>query len=170
MVTSGIPIKDIQIDWSKFWVRKHFNALTIAYKKSPFFASYVPWLVTTYERHDKFLADFTIDTTIELANLLGISDTKFMRSSEIQGIEGQKTERLIQILQRVGATHYISGPSARNYIEPEKFEDAKITLEFIEYDYPEYPQLHPPYDPFVTILDLLFMVGDNALAYIRKNK
>ena len=167
-VTEGIPIMDVQIDWSKSWPKKHLNALTSAYAKAPFFASFSPWLASVYERKDKFLADFTIDTTVELAGLLGITDTKFMRSSEIHGIHGQKTDRLIQILQRVGARRYLSGPSARDYIEPEKFDEAGITLEFIQYDYPEYPQLHPPYDPFVTILDLLFMVGKDARAYLDK--
>jgi len=165
-VTEGIPIKDVRIDWSKSWPKKHLNALTIAYAKAPFFASYQPWLAYVYERDYEFLADFTIDTTVELAEMLGIRDTKFMRSSEILGIDGQKTDRLIQILQHVGARHYISGPSARDYIESKKFEDSEITLEFMGYDYPEYPQLHPPYDPFVTILDLLFMVGEDALSYI----
>jgi hypothetical protein len=165
-VTEGIPIKDVRIDWSKPWPKKHLNALTFAYAKSPFFASYQPWLASVYEREDEFLADFTIDTTIELAKMLGISSTKFMRSSEIPGIDGQKTDRLIQILQHVGASHYISGPSAQDYIENDKFDEAGITLEYIRYDYPEYPQLHPPYDPFVTILDLLFMVGEDALSYI----
>ena len=165
-VTEGIPIKDVRIDWSKSWPKKHFNALTIAYAKAPFFASYQPWLASVYERKNEFLTDFTIDTTVELAEILDIRDTKFMRSSEIPGIDGQKTDRLIQILEYVGAKHYFSGPSARDYIERKKFDEAGITLEFIEYDYPEYPQLHPPYDPFVTILDLLFMAGEEALSYI----
>jgi len=165
-VTEGIPIKDVRIDWSKSWPKKHLNALTFAYAKAPFFRSFQPWLESVYNREDEFLADFTIDTTIELAGILGITGTKFMRSSEIPGIDGQKTERLIQILQHVGAKHYLSGPSARDYIERDKFEEAGITLEYIQYDYSEYPQLHPPYDPFVTILDLLFMVGEDALSYI----
>jgi hypothetical protein len=165
-VTEGIPIEDVHIDWSKRWPKKHLNALTFAYAKAPFFASYQPWLESVYKRRDEFLADFTIDTTIELARMLGITNTKFMRSSEIPGIDGQKTDRLIQILQHVGARHYLSGPSARDYIEDEKFNQAGITLEFMQYKYPEYPQLHPPYDPFVTILDLLFMVGEDALSYV----
>jgi hypothetical protein len=63
-------------------------------------------------------------------------------------------------------TYYISGPSARDYIEQEKFDEAGITLEYMEYNYPEYPQLYPPFDPYVTILDLLFMTGDQAGGYI----
>jgi hypothetical protein len=167
-VTEGIPIKDVRIDWSKSWSKKHLNALKIAYAKAPFFATYQPWLASIYERKDEFLADFTIDTTVELAGMLGITGTKFLRSSEIPGISGQKTDRLVQILKHVGAEHYLSGPSARDYIEQEKLDEAKISLEFIEYDYPEYPQLHPPYDPFVTILDLIFMIGEDARSYFDK--
>jgi hypothetical protein len=91
-----------------------------------------------------------------------------MRSSEIGGITGQKTDRLIQILQAVGATHYISGPSAEDYIETEKFAEAGITLEYMQYNYPEYHQLYPPFDPQVTVLDLLFMAGPEAPRYIFK--
>lgn len=165
-VTDGIAIKDIRIDWSKPWPKKHLNALTYAYAKAPFFHSYLPWLASIYERRDDFLAEFTIETTVELASMLGIEHTEFMRSSEIPGICGQKSDRLIQILQHVGAKHYLSGPSARDYLEPEKFELAGISLDFMQYNYPEYRQLHPPYDPFVTILDLLCMTGDKAFSYI----
>lgn len=166
-VTGGIPIKDVRIDWSKPWPKKHLNALTYAYAKAPFFRAYQPWLESIFVRKDEYLADFTIQTTIELAEKLGISNTKFMRSSEIPGIQGQKTDRLIQILKHVETTHYLSGPSARDYIETEKFDQAGITLEFMNYSYPEYTQLHLPYDPYVTGLDLLFMVGDDALSYIK---
>ncbi len=165
-VTEGIPIKDVQIDWSQPWPKKHLNALTFAYAKAPYFGSYQPWLDSIYQRRDEFLADFTIETTVALAEMLGITQTKFVRSSEIPGIDGQKTDRLIQILQQVGAKHYLSGPSARDYLEPEKFDQAGISLEFMQYHYPAYPQLHSPYDPFVTILDLLFMVGEEALSYM----
>ncbi len=165
-VTEGIPIKDVCIDWSKPWPKKHLNALKYAYAKAPHFSAYLPWLESIFNRRDKYLADFTIETTIELANLLGIKGTSFNRSSTLLDIDGQKTDRLIQILKRVGATHYLSGPSARNYIEKDQFIEAGIGLEFIQYDYPKYPQLHPPYDPHVSILDLLFMVGGNALSYL----
>ena len=165
-VTEGIPIKDIRIDRSKPWPKKHLNALTTAYAKAPFFAGYQPWLEIVYNREDEFLADFTINTTIELARMLRIADTRFMRSSELPNLRGDKTDRVIDVLERVGTTHYICGPSASSYMEPEKFEDAGIPFEYMEYNYLEYPQLHSPYDPFVTILDLLFMVGEDALSYI----
>jgi hypothetical protein len=169
-VTEGIPIKDVKIDWSKPWAKNHLKALTISYHKAPYFKTYLPLLESFYARRDESLADFTIETTVALTRELGLHKTRFLRSSEIPGVDGQKTDRLIQILTKVGARHYLSGPSARDYIEREKFDAAGITLEYMEYNYPEYPQLYPPFDPHVTVLDLLFMVGGQALEYITERQ
>jgi hypothetical protein len=165
-VTEGIPIKDIRIDWSRPWSRNHLKALTFAYQKAPYFKDYLPLLQAFYDRRDECLADFTIETSIVLSRELGMASTSFLRSSQLPGITGTGTARLIQILQQVGARHYISGPAAREYIEPEKFDEAGITLEYMEYNYPEYPQLYLPFDPYVTILDLLFMTGKAAGSYL----
>jgi hypothetical protein len=166
--TQSIPIHQIPIVWDSPWNEAHLKAIFHAYSKAPHFDRYLPLLETFYRRRDEFLADFTIDFTVALARELGNSHTRFMRSSRIPGIDGQKTDRLIQILQAVDATHYISGPSASDYIEKEKFDAAAITLEYMEYNYPEYPQLYPPFDPHVSILDLLFMTGPESPSYISK--
>ena len=86
------------------------KSLTFAYSKAPYFKDYLPLLESFYERHDEFLADFTIETSIILARELGFASTRFLRSSEMADIQGQKTDRFIQILKRVGAKHYICGP------------------------------------------------------------
>jgi hypothetical protein len=163
--TGHIPIDQIRIAWDQAWNQDHLKSLQHAYAKAPYFERYASLVEKFYGRHDEFLADFTIDFTIALAGELGIRSTRFLRSSEL-GVDGQKTDRLIAVLARVGADHYLSGPSARDYIEPDKFEAAGIGLEYMVYNYPEYPQLHPPFDPFVSILDLLFMTGPDAPRYI----
>lgn len=164
---SGIPIKDIRIDWSQPWNEKHLRALNFSYGRSPCFDSQASWLDSLYRRRDERLADFTIAATMDIVRKIGIHDTRFMRSSEIPGVTGRKTERLVRILRSVGARHYITGPSARDYIVAEPFAEAGISVEFLEYDYPVYPQLFPPFDPFVSILDLIFMVGEeNVLDYL----
>ena len=166
--TESIPTNRIRIAWADSWNQAHFKAIQHSYRRAPYFDRYLPLLETLYQRHDEFLADFTIEFTIALAHELGNTHTRFMRSSEIAGISGQKTDRLIQILQSAGATRYISGPSARDYIEKEKFDTAGITLEDMEYNYPEYPQMYLPFDTYVSILDLLFMTGPEASNYILK--
>jgi len=161
-VTSGTPIKDVRIDWSKPWTKTHLKSLTVSYSKAPHFKKYLRMLESIFERRDEFLADFTIATSILLARELGFVSTRFIRSSELLSIDGQKTDRVVNVLKKVGAVHYICGPSASSYMEPEKFDEAGITFEYMEYNYPEYQQLYPPYDPFVTILDLMFMMGPQS--------
>lgn len=169
-VTQGVLVKDVRIDWSKPWAKSHLKSLTISYSKSPYFREYVPLLESFYTRHDEFLADFTIETSIVLARELGFTSTRFMRSSELSNIEGQKTDRVINVLKQVGATHYICGPSASSYMEPEKFDAAGITFEYMHYDYPEYSQMYPPYEQFISILDLMFMTGKQAGKYFQIQK
>ena len=55
----------------------------------------------------------------------------------------------------------------RDYIEPERFAQAGIALEWKSYSgYPEYPQRFPPFEHGVSILDLLFNTGPDAPWYI----
>lgn len=164
--TEHLPINSIRIVWDRPWAREHWAAIQLAYRKAPFFKQTAEILEPYYAGKADFLADFTIAQTITLARHVGIHHTRFMRSSEIEGVEGVKTDRLLSILKKVGATHYISGPSARDYIEKEKFDQANISLEFMVYDYREYPQLYPPFDPQVSIIDLMFMTGPDALDYV----
>lgn len=164
--TEHIPINDIRVCWDRPWNQEHWQSIQLAYRKAPHFGDYAGLVESFYRQQPEMLADFTIEQTVALARALGIEHTQFMRSSQIPGVSGAKTDRLISILKAVGATHYISGPAAQDYIENEKFEQAGISLEYMVYDYPDYPQLYPPFDPQVSILDLLFMTGPRALDYI----
>lgn len=160
------PINRIEINWNQNWARKHWAALELSYAKAPFFSQYANLVSSFYLDQPELLTAFTIPTTIQLARAIGITSTEFVRSSELPGITGQKSERLIQILKFLKATHYISGPAAKEYIDPESFARAGITLEYMTYAYPEYNQLYPPYDPQVSVLDLMFMTGTQTLSYI----
>jgi hypothetical protein len=71
-------------------------------------------------------------------------------------------DKLLATLKSVGATHYLSGPSARTYIDPTEFDRAGITVEYLQYVYPPYQQPYPPYDPYASIIDVLFMLGPSA--------
>ncbi|MFL6247392.1 MAG: WbqC family protein [Thermoanaerobaculia bacterium] len=162
--TEGLPINTIRTVGQE-WGREHFETLRRLYRKAPFFDMYEPWLEQAYAEPPELLADFTIQLTLDIASRLGITGTRFRRSSELNA-SGTKTERLLDVLGKVGATHYLSGPSARVYIDEKQFESAGVGLEWMQYDYPEYPQLHGPYDPYVTVLDLMFMTGERAADYI----
>ncbi|MBP1702929.1 MAG: uncharacterized protein H6Q38_2036 [Chloroflexi bacterium] len=169
VLDEAIPINQVRIDWRQPWSRKHWQTIRQSYAKAPYFGAYAGWLEECYQKHPDLLVDFTIDLTIDIARQLGIKHTQFARASSYNPL-GTKTDRLINLLCQIGATHYISGPSARAYIEADKFTAAGIQLSYMEYEYIEYPQLYPPYDPQISILDLLFMTGPSALDNITSSR
>ncbi len=71
--------------------------------------------------------------------------------------------RCSRICGQAAATEYLSGPSARAYLDESLFEEAGIDVIWMEYDgYPEYDQLYPPFEHQVTVLDLIFHTGPQA--------
>jgi len=164
--TNHLLIKDVHVSYESntLWTVDHWKSLQHAYARAPYFKEVMALLEPFYQQKPDFLADFIIDLSIAIARYIGITQTEFIRSSALDA-QGAKTDRLIDILKKVGATLYISGPSAQDYIENDKFADAGIGLEYMDYTYPEYPQLYPPYDPFVSIVDLLMMTGKDSLNF-----
>ena len=83
-------------------------------------------------------------------------------------LEGDKNERLIQVCKKRNATHYLSGPAAKDYLDVKLFEENGITVEWMNYSgYKEYEQLFPPFEHGVSILDLIFNTGEDASNYMK---
>lgn len=158
-------IDETLIDYGQKWWEKHLRKIELAYQKMPYFASY-------FQQYGEILAE-KFETISELNQslvrwlmlCLGIP-TPLKSTSELN-ISGRSTERLINILRTVGASHYLSGPSAAAYLDYDQFRQAGIALEYKSYDYPTYPQPHGPFVPDVSVLDLLFSVGGKAKEYLK---
>lgn len=148
------------------WVREHWRRLELSYASTPYFELYRAPLQDIYlGREWRFLSDLNQHLIRTIAQWLGIT-TRFRDLRELV-LSGRRQERVLEILQHTGADLYVSGPSARSYIDPQRFVEAGIELRWKEYgDYPEYPQLHPPFAHEVTVLDLLFHTGPEAPRYI----
>jgi hypothetical protein len=98
--------------------------------------------------------------------MLGI-DTAISWSTDYSS-EGDKSVRLATICEQAGADEYVSGPSARDYLDEGEFSSRGIAVRWMDYEgYPEYPQVHPPFEPAVSIVDLLFNTGAEAARYMK---
>ena len=159
-------IKDTKVS-DPSWNEQHWRTISTHYAKAPFFAKYRDSLAALYaECTDTHLSQNNRRLTEGLCGMLGIP-TKLSWSSDYIVIPG-KTERLVSLCQQANATEYLSGPAARDYLQPELFEQAGITLRYADYaGYPEYPQLYPPFEHFVSVIDLLVSVGPDALSFMR---
>jgi hypothetical protein len=161
------PIDEVTIE--KPWADKHWRALELAYKRAPFFDQYAPAIKRCYEAADKktLLTDVNAIFLKSICKTLGLK-TKITRDTAYP-VQGVKTERLLGIVRAAGADRYLSGPSARAYFDEAAFKAAGVTPEWMDYHgYPEYKQLHGGFEHAVSVLDLLFNTGPDALRYLRR--
>ena len=80
---------------------------------------------------------------------------------------GSKTDRLISLLKQVGATAYLSGPAAKDYLDEQQFREQSIRLEFKSYDYKPYPQQWGEFVSAVSVLDLIANVGPDSAEFLQ---
>jgi hypothetical protein len=148
------------------WAQQHWSALSTWYRAAPFFDRYREVLEEAYLRSDdRHLSKVNRRFLELLARLIDV--TTAVRSSAEYSSQGTKTARLVAICESAGATTYLSGPSARSYLDEAMFAHAGIEVAWMDYSgYPEYPQLYPPFEHHVSILDLLFSVGPEASNYL----
>ena len=79
-----------------------------------------------------------------------------------------KTARLVDLCRQKQADIYLTGPTARRYIDENLFRAAGIELRYMDYsNYPEYPQFYPPFTHEVSILDLIFHTGTKATEFMK---
>ena len=144
------------------WARKHWRTIEQAYGRAPHFAMVADFLRPIYERPWASLSELNHTLVKGIAtDFLGIRTT-FRDSREFQ-LDGQKSDRLLHLLTELGATEYVSGPSARDYLDVAAYQRAGITVEWKDYStYPEYPQLHGTFVPNVSIVDLLVSCGPTS--------
>lgn len=166
----GTKIMDITINHETDWQRKHYLTISGNYKKAPYYKQYENLLDDFYINHRwESLSEMNIYITKTISKLLGIT-TSFVNSADLH-TSGTKDDKLIEICQKLNATHYLSGPAAKDYIVDEKFKEAKIGLSYIQYNaYPTYKQLYGEFNHYVSVLDVLFNCGPDAPDYIFKGK
>jgi len=149
------------------WAADHARTIRHAYAGAPAFDAYWPRLERVYEGiESERLSDVNRAFIAEICDALEI-ETKLSWSTDYEA-RGTKTDRLLSLCEQSGAATYVSGPAARDYFDHDAFSRAGIEVEWFEYpDYPEYEQIHPPFEHRVSVLDLILNTGERAPDYMR---
>jgi len=165
----GQKINEVKINNDLNWRYKHWTSIKTAYSKALFFKDYAPIFEEVYKTEWEYLIDLNITLIKKITKILGLDDTKFILSSKLN-VSGKKTERLIAVLNKIGADTYISGPLAKSYIEVNKFKEAGVALYWYEFNHPIYHQLYGNFVPYLSVIDLIFNVGEKSLKVIREGE
>lgn len=147
------------------WNKKHFKSIDLAYKKAPYYSKYIDEIedILIGNKYE-FLVDLNMATLNFGLNALNI-DIPLIKASDYS-FEGVKSDLVLNMCKTLGANHYIFGSQGRNYANTESFFESGIVPHFQEYIHPQYNQINGDFEPYMSIIDLLFNVGPNSFEVI----
>ena len=158
-------IKDTRVS-DPDWKARHFRTIQANYARAPHYRELKPVLEELYLGCETMaLSEINFRFISKICELLSIH-TRLSWSMDFT-LSGGPTERLVDLCRQTQATEYLSGPSARAYVDPALFDAAGVALTFMDYSgYPEYQQSYPPFEHGVSVLDLLLHTGSAAASYL----
>jgi hypothetical protein len=160
-----IPIDQVLIGKAdKPWKELHRRLLKESLGTSPYFKDAMTLWEDGISGEETYLSRLNERLIRNICTYLKIS-TPIVKSRDYSA-QGEKASRLVNLLKKVGATTYLSGPVAKDYLDEGMFSDNGMSLEFKSYDYPPYPQHFGEFIGTVTVLDLIANCGPKSKDYI----
>ncbi len=139
------------------WRRDNLRLLEENYRRAPFFAEVMPEVEKLYAQPTGSLRDFNMASIAMLTDMLDVPLPSIFSSSLEPA--GSSNALLVDILQKVGATRYLSGVGARAYFDPAPFAEAGIEVVWQDFSHPVYRQQFGDFLPYLSSLDLLMNHG-----------
>ena len=141
----------------KRWQDQHYKSLAMGYASAPYYDQLKPLLQDVYKvKQWNRLVDISRYLIETISKMIGIPTV--FRDSREYDLEGDRVERLVNLLKQIGADTYISGPAAKVYLQEQEhlFRENNIQLQYKDYNgYPEYKQLSQQFEHGVSILDMI---------------
>jgi len=152
------------------WNINHWRSIAQSYAKAPHFKAYKDqfealYMSATMETISEINRHF-IDAICAMLEIKTV-----IRDSREFVLADGKSERLLALNQDLGATTYLSGPAAKDYLDESIFIAAGMKVEWMDYSgYSEYHQLFPPFEHGVSVIDLIFNEGENAKNFLKSSQ
>jgi hypothetical protein len=149
------------------WSQQHWKSIQLNYKKAPCFDEMHDFFDLLYrEVPSNNLSEINHWFLTQISKWMGINTT-FTFSSQYT-LEGERTDRLVNLCKQLKATDYYTGPAAKEYMNEDKFNDEGVKVHYFDYSgYPEYNQLFPPFEHAVSIVDLLMHTGRDFAKFMK---
>lgn len=143
------------------WRKKHFKSISLAYKKSDYFEAYIEDVEKiVLNGKQEFLTDLNFNILKFFMRALKIN-VPVVKASDYD-FTGSKSDLVLDMCVKLGATKYIFGKLGKDYAGLESFEKNNIEVFFQDYQHPAYKQLHGEFKPYMSALDLLFNEGERS--------
>lgn len=157
-------IKEVLIAPENRWKKKWWDTIYFSYKKAKYFDDYSGQLYSIINNDWKYLSHLNIRLIELLCNYIGI-EIRYVNASDMD-LKGKGSDLILEMCQKLNAETYLSGVSGRDYLEKNKFEKENVKVVYQEFYHPIYKQLYEPFEPCMSVIDLLFNYGPRSLDII----
>ena len=158
-----LPNKLVEINNKENWKEMHWKKITRSYTNSKFFKkNYKSFFEEVYSKEWKFLFELNSELLRQIIDWLGLK-IQIIKESELN-INGNSTERLVNVCKELGAETYVSGVGGKEYMNEKLFQKNNIKIEYQKFQCPTYTQIFGgDFIPNLSIIDLLFDNGSKSL-------
>ena len=174
---TSLAMKDIRISDHANWRHVHWNALLSAYGESPFFEYYQDDIRPFYEKKYEFLFDFNMEITEKMIELLDIRPkisitNEYIQNEELKVKSIESEELKVKSEEFNGlANHKVqsSNLKVQSIVDFREAIRPKKPLPDAEFESKRYYQVYEQkfgFQPNMSILDLLFNEGNEAIFYL----
>ncbi len=162
--------KIVEINNEENWQSDHFEKINHSYSNSEFFKkNYKTFFEKIYSKKWDHLFTLNYELIIQLIDWLDIK-IEVIKESELN-INGNSTDRLVNISKKIGAETYVSGIGGKEYMNEKMFETNNIKIEYQNFKCPIYKQVfNSEFIPNLSIIDLLFNIGPKSLSKLKQNE
>ena len=167
-VKSTTLLKDVKINHSNNWEKKHSKSIENNYSKAKFFHDYWEEFEKFYQKKFDKLIELNLEIIEFLMNKFKIK-TKIMFSSELN-ISEKGSERILQICKSLDANSYLSGIGGKKYLVLDSFKKNGISVNFQNFQHPIYNQVYQPFHQNMAAIDLLYNEGKKAKGILENAK
>jgi hypothetical protein len=155
----GQRIMEVAVDNGQDWRQRHLALLSQAYGKAPFHVEMLALVKEVYRLPAETICELAIASMQAIRAYFQLPEPKEIYCSSKLGVPAAGSQRVLDVVKKLGGTIYVTGHGASNYLDHALFEQQGVRVEYLDYRKAPYPQLHGPFTPFVSALDLIANCG-----------
>lgn len=162
----GQTIDEVRIKPGSAWRDRHLALLAQSFNGAPHAETALELAASVMDGDHRTVADVSRASMLALSRYFGLDrDTRFVDSRDFD-VPGSSSARVLGLVKAAGGDEYITGHGARHYLDHRLFEDAGVSVSYMDYQMTPYPQQHGAFTPYVTALDLVANCGPDGLTSI----
>ena len=161
-------INEVEINNGDKWQHRQRQAIISNYKKAQCWSFLEEFFEEIFSSKWQYISQLNIHVVKKLAGLLGIK-TPIYIVSELGKFPEDPDERLIALTKHFDGDTYLAGGGGKGYMDTAKYTQNGVKVVFQEYEHPVYNQLFGDFEPFMSVIDLLYNHGEKSLEILRGN-